>query len=138
MKSVQWIKTLTAVLVLVISNQSHADDLLQIFNLTANNDAQVREARERFEASHTLIDQGRSQLLPSVSLQGSTARNANAPADFYSYGAGFNSHGWRLNLNQNLLNMEAWYAFKSAKISDLAGATNLAIACTSSNPLGQS
>jgi outer membrane protein len=128
MKSVQWIKTATALLALVISSQSHGDDLLQIFNLAANNDAQVREARERFEASHTLVDQGRSQLMPSVSLQGNSARNANAPADFYSYGAGFNSHGWRLNLSQNLLNMEAWYAFQSAKQSDMAGATNLAIA----------
>jgi len=104
-----------------------ADDLIQIFNLAADNDPQVREARERFEANHTLIDQGRSQLLPSVSLQGSTARNANAPATFYSYGAGFNSHGWRLNISQNLLNFEAWYAFQSARQTDMAAATNLAI-----------
>jgi len=127
MKIVLWMRSALVVTALTISSQSMADDLIQIFNLAADNDPQVREARERFEANHTLIDQGRSQLLPSVSLQGSTARNANAPATFYSYGAGFNSHGWRLNISQNLLNFEAWYAFQSARQTDMAAATNLAI-----------
>lgn len=127
-KPVLWMKTVLVVTALNVSMQAQADDLLHIFELAAQNDAQVREARERFEANHTLLDQGRSQLLPSIQLQGQTARNTNAPAEFYSYGAGFNSHGWGLNLNQNLVNMEAWYAFQSAKKSDMANATNLAIA----------
>lgn len=128
MRAVKWKKGVFLLCALALGSQARADDLLDIFNLAANNDAQVREARERYASSHTIIDQGRSQLLPSVTLTGSTARNANAPATFYSYGAGFNSHGWGLNINQNLLNFEAWYAFQSAKQSDLAGATNLAIA----------
>lgn len=128
MKIVLWMKSTLVVAAMTISSQCLADDLIQIFNLAADNDPTVREARERFEANHTLVDQGRSQLLPSVTLQGSSARNANAPATFYSYGAGFNSHGWRLNVSQNLLNFEAWYAFQSAKQSDKAAATNLAIA----------
>lgn len=132
MDAVSWKKPLsllvTFLLTTVISTQSQADDLSQIFNLAVTNDPTVREARQRYEASHTLLDQGRSQLLPSVTVQGSTARNANAPATMYSYGVGFNSHGWGLNINQNLMNFEAWYAFQSARKSDQQSAASLAIA----------
>ena len=106
----------------------HADDLWQIFSLATSNDAQVSEARSRYEASHTLVAQGRSQLMPSVTLQGNSGRNAQAPALAFTHAQGFNSHGWGLNLNQNLMNFEAWYAFQAAKQSDLQAATNLAIA----------
>src|SRR5690606_21173984 len=74
----------------------------------------------------TRIAQGRSQLLPTISLEASSARNAQAPSDIFSYANGFNSHGYGLNLSQNLLNFEAWYAFKSAKLSDQQALANLA------------
>ena len=128
MKAVSKIKMVGGLLLGMYVSQASAEDLVDIYNLAVTNDPTVREARERYEASHTLIDQGKSQLLPTVSLQGQSARNANAPATGFSYAAGFNSHNWGLNINQNLLNFEAWYAFQSARQSDRQAATNLAIA----------
>ena len=110
------------------STQGRAEDLVDIFNLARDNDPTIREARQRFEANHTLLDQGRSQLLPSVTVQGTTRRAANNTARQFSYAQGYNQHGWNMNLNQNLLNFEAWYTFQSAKKSDQQAAANLAIA----------
>jgi len=56
--------------------------------------------------------------LPAITLQGATARNAQVEAVRFSYADGFNSHGYGLNLNQNLLNFQAWYAFRSIRHSD--------------------
>jgi outer membrane protein TolC len=94
-----------------LGSQASAADLQELFDLAQQRDPFIAEARARFDATHTRIAQGRSQLLPTVTLQGNTARNAQAPALEYSYGTGFNSHGYGLNLSQNLLNFEAWYAF---------------------------
>ena len=110
------------------STQGRAEDLVDIFNLAQDNDPTIREARQRFEANHTLLDQGKSQLLPSVIVQGTTRRAANNTARQFSYAQGYNQHGWNMNLNQNLLNFEAWYTFQSAKKSDQQAAANLAIA----------
>lgn len=128
MKGFSGTRVLGVIVMTMVCNQAFADDLVDIYNLATRNDPTVREARERFEANHTRLDQGRSQLLPTVTLQGQTARNANAPATEYTYAAGFNSHNWGLNINQNLLNFEAWYAFQSARNADQQAATNLAIA----------
>lgn len=112
--------------VLAFGQQARADDLLDIYNLAVDNDPTVREARERYEASHTLLAQGRSQLLPSVTVQGTTQRRASDVASRFSYSQGYNQHGWNMNLNQNLLNFEAWYTFSAARKSDRQAEANLA------------
>ena len=109
---------------------AQADDLAQIFELAANNDPEIRQARANYNASHTRIAQGRSFLLPRITLSGSTSRDTSGPAEATPFGAphsfqnGFNSKGYNLNINQALLNFEAWYAFQSAKhVDDQAAAT---------------
>jgi len=98
-----------------------ADDLAQIFELAANNDPEIRQARANYNASHTTIDQGRSFLLPRVTVGGSTSRDTAGPAvetpfgQPHSFQNGFNTKGYNLSINQALLNFEAWYAFKAAK-----------------------
>lgn len=110
-----------------VGSQANAADLQELFDLAQQRDPFIAEARARFDATHTRIAQGRSQLLPSVTLQGNTARNAQAPALEYSYGTGFNSHGYGLNLSQNLLNFEAWYAFEAVKHGDQQALATLAL-----------
>jgi outer membrane protein len=113
---------------------THADDLQQIFTLAAEKDPEIRQARARYNASHTVIDQGRSQLLPSISASASSSRDtsgvASAPAGSrmqeHSFGAGFNSKGYGLNLRQNLVNFQAWYAFQAARKGDEQAALTLA------------
>ena len=128
MKAVKGLCVAGLVVAMLGSTQGRAEDLVDIFNLAQDNDPTIREARQRFEANHTLLDQGKSQLLPSVTVQGTTRRAANNTARQFSYAQGYNQHGWNMNLNQNLLNFEAWYTFQSAKKSDQQAAANLAIA----------
>ena len=59
---------------------AHADDLAQIFQLAATNDPEIRQARANYNAAHTTIDQGRSFLLPRVTVGGSTSRDTSGPA----------------------------------------------------------
>lgn len=109
-----------------------ADDLAEIFELAVQNDPEIRQARANFNAAHTTIDQGRSFLLPRVTINASTSRDTAGPVavtpfgDPHSFANGFNTKGYSLNINQALLNFEAWYAFQSAKHTDQQAAANLA------------
>lgn len=108
------------------SHRANAADLGELYALAEQQDPFIAEARARFDAAHTQIAQGRSQLLPTLSLQGNSARNAQSPASIFNYQNGFNSHGYGLNLTQNLLNFEAWHAFTSARFSDKQALATLA------------
>ena len=123
-----------ALLLILAAPLALADNLQQIFTLAAEKDPEIRQARARYNASHTVIDQGRSQLLPSISATASTSRDttgvASAPAGVrmqeHSFGAGFNSKGYGLNLRQAVLNFQAWYAFQAARKGDQQAALTLA------------
>lgn len=120
---------------------AQAEDLLEIFRLAAERDPEIRQARANYQANHTLLAQGRSQLLPTVSLSASTSRDTTgtdgeAPptedgSPFgrqqpHSFGNSFNSKNYGLSIRQNLLNFEAWYAYQAARENDKAAALNLA------------
>lgn len=119
---------------LICSPALAADDLLDIYNLAVAGDPQIRQARAEFNATHTTVAQGRSQLLPSVDLTASTARQTQGPATApvgspfpaHSFANGFNSKRYGLSIRQNLLNFQAWYSFQAFRKSDEAAATNLA------------
>jgi outer membrane protein len=133
------VKKLLGVAVLAsLATLAQADDLLQIFNLAVDNDPEIRQARANYNAQHTLVDQGRSFLLPTISATGRTSRDTTGidgtpPATGgifrtpeHSFANGFNAKGYGLSLRQAVLNLEAWYAFKSARKSDEVAALTLA------------
>ena len=123
-----------ALCLFLISSSVRADDLLEIFNLAVAGDPQIRQARAEFNATHTNVAQGLSQLLPEVNLTANTSRQAQGPSTAppgspfpaYSYANGFNSKSYGLNIRQNLLNFQAWYSYRSIRKADEAAATNLA------------
>jgi outer membrane protein len=134
-------KTLAVAMFGLLSGSVMAEDLLQIYSLAVNNDPRIREARATFNGQHTQIDQGRSQLLPTINLQATSSRDTQgtdgtAPPNPngggfgtrgpHSFGNGFNTKGYSLNLNQNLINFQAWYAYKALRKSDQVAALNLA------------
>jgi outer membrane protein len=128
-------RPLTAAVLLACAPLARADDLQQIFDLAAQKDPEIRQARARYNATHTVINQGRSFLMPTISASANTSRDTNgladapAPGGFgnqHSFANGFNSKGYSVNLRQALLNFEAWYAYQSAKIGDQAAALTLA------------
>ena len=103
-----------------------ADDLVSILDLAMRNDPTLRQAEAQYESRHTLLDQGRAALLPSLALQGSTTRQTSGPAGEMSYKPGQNSHGYRLNLTQAIFNLTAWYTYEGAKLQDKASAIGFA------------
>ena len=123
--------------VLLGTSAASAEDLVQIYDLAVSNDPEIRQARANYNATHTLLDQGRSQLLPSVNLTARSSRDSSGIAGAPPVGAegrlqphsfqnGFNTKGYGLSVQQNLLNFQAWYLFKSAQKSDQIAALNLA------------
>ncbi len=102
-----------------------ADDLLQIFDLAVTNDPETRQARALYSANHTVLEQGMSFLLPTIGLSANTSRDTQGPSAVHSFGNGFSSEGYGLNLRQALVNFQAWYAFQSARKADAAAATRL-------------
>lgn len=119
---------LSSALLGLLPAASHADDLLSVFQQASANDPVIRIARAQYNATHTALKEGLAQLLPSVTLNGSTARNTQAPTEAHSFADGFNTHSYSLSLNQNLLNFEAWYNFQSVRESDKQALSALAIA----------
>lgn len=131
-------KTLAAGVLGLLSSATLAEDLLQIYNLAVSNDPVIRQARANYNAQHTLLDQGRSQLLPSLDLTGNTTRQAQGSfgspgpctgffcTGEYSYANGQNTKGYGLNLTQNLLNFQAWYSYQGIKKTDQVAALTLA------------
>lgn len=134
-------KALGVAMLTLLSGATLAEDLLQVFNLAVDNDPTIRQARANFNAQHTLLDQGRSQLLPTVNLNARTSRDTQgtdgaAPAGGanpfgsreHSFANGYNNKGYGLSLTQNLLNFQAWYSYKSVQKGDEVAALNLASA----------
>jgi outer membrane protein len=123
-----------ASVLLTFSAAALADDLQQIFDLAVQKDPEIRQARARYNAAHTTIEQGRSFLLPSISATANTSRDTTGVADAipglrlqpHSFANGFNTKGYGVNLRQALLNFEAWYAYQSAVFSDKVAALTLA------------
>ena len=103
-----------------------ADDLVSILELAMRNDPTLRQAEAQYQSRRTLLDQGRAVLLPNIALQGSTTRQTAGLAGEMSFRPGQNSHGYRLNINQALFNMSAWYTYQGAKLQDQAGAIGYA------------
>jgi len=128
--------SLGAMLVSFLSSELvKAENLQEIFDVAVQKDPEIRGARARYSAAHTVIDQGRSQLLPSLSATLATSRDTSGAADAsqdpsgrskqHSFDNGYNSHSWGLNLSQALVNFKAWYAYQSAKIGDQSAALTL-------------
>lgn len=103
-----------------------ADDLQQVFDLAVQNDPEIRQARARYNASHTVVTQGRSYLLPTISATANRSRDTSGPASTHSFNNSFPTKGYGLNLRQALVNFQAWYAYQSAKIGDESAALTLA------------
>ncbi|MDX1490910.1 MAG: TolC family outer membrane protein [Pseudohongiellaceae bacterium] len=103
-----------------------ADDLISILDLAMRNDPTLRQAEAQYKSRNTQLDQGIALLLPSVTVAGQTQRQTSNPAGNFSYKPGANSHGYRLNINQALFNMNAWYSYKSVEQADKAGAIQYA------------
>lgn len=90
-----------------ISTTAHAIDLMQVYLLALANDATYASARHEYDAGQEKITQGRSQLLPTLALQGTHLRKENN--DFN------NTYG--LVLTQPLFRVGNWETYQQGKLT---------------------
>lgn len=106
------------------TNPVWADDLVDILELAMRNDPTLRQAEAQYQSRHTILDQGRAALLPSLSATGTTTRQTTGFAGEMSFADGQNAHNYRVSLSQAVFNLSAWYTYQSAKQQDMAAGIN--------------
>ncbi len=111
---------------------SHADTLREIYELALKNDGKLRIAEATFKANLETEQQARAALLPQINgdaSYGANRRNQdgkgvqvfqNGPAlgfdqQSQSIDSNLRTHGWGAHLSQQILDLPAWFTFKSGK-----------------------
>jgi len=122
---------LAGAMALALSHYAGATDLADAYRDARDNDPVLAAARAGLEATQQRIPQSRSALLPNISLGGSTAWNERSfPSESIDFITGqprsvpdqnFNEHSWQAQLRQPLLDVEAWYDYRSS-IAGVKGA----------------
>lgn len=106
------------------SGLAQAADLLETFRAAQANDPVFAAARAALQAGQERLPQGRSQLLPSVSVSANSTFNDQTIQ--YAGGSPFggpnpalqryNSYGYSVNLTQPLFRMQNWTAYTEAEL----------------------
>ncbi len=121
-----------AVLILPAASAS-AIDIADAYRGALENDPVLGAARASFAAQRELIPQARANLLPRLSMSGSTGWNERSfpvpprldfNPDSPTFGTvapvadqNFNEHQWAARLDQPIVNVSSWYTWRSAKAS---------------------
>ncbi|WP_419533091.1 TolC family outer membrane protein [Endozoicomonas sp.] len=100
-------------------------NLLDVYNMALENDAQLAAAQASMKATQETVNQSRATLLPTLGLSANTQYN-KAARDYVSGGDqedNYNSHGWGATLTQPLFNMNSWFNYEQARsVGDQASA----------------
>ncbi|ADE11173.1 type I secretion outer membrane protein, TolC family [Sideroxydans lithotrophicus ES-1] len=115
--------TASVFLSLGITPLAGATDLLDIYHAAQSQDAVFAAARASQQAGEEKLTQGRSLLLPSVSLNANTTKNnvttTYAPGSFLApYGGNqqYNSHGYGATLVQPLFREQNWALYNESEL----------------------
>jgi outer membrane protein len=107
---------------LLVSYTIQAADLLETFHAAQANDPVFAAARAAQQAGQEKLPQGRSLLLPSVSLSANstfndqTAQYDSAAAGILSGNRRYNSHGYSVNLVQPLFRVQNWLTYTETQL----------------------
>lgn len=116
-----WFVLLSSFLCSFFSPPAFASDLLQLYREALQNDPVYNSARSTLAAGQEKYPQGRSLLLPTVSLTGSnTKSNTDFSSDSRTVDGvkGF-SNSYNLQLTQPLINWDRWQQFEQSKLEVL-------------------
>lgn len=98
-----------------LSDVAVATDLLQSFRDALANDATYAMAKANRDAGLEKLPQGRSALLPNITLSANTAWN-NLQNMSDGFRTKYNSNGYSVQLTQPLFNWPAWQGFKQGQL----------------------
>jgi len=112
-----------SILALGISRAASAADLLGTFRAAQANDPVFAAARATQQAGQEKLPQGRSLLLPNISLSANSTFNDNnvqyqstANPLLRSGPYHYNNHGYGVNLTQPLFRQQNWLAYTEAEL----------------------
>ncbi len=103
------------------SSAAQAADLLETFRAAQANDPVFAAARATQQAGQEKLPQGRSLLLPSISLSANSTFNDQTiqykgASPFPGGNTRYNSHGYGVNLTQPLFRQQNWLAYTEAEL----------------------
>lgn len=103
------------------SSAAQAADLLETFRAAQANDPVFAAARATQQAGQEKLPQGRSLLLPSISLNANSTFNDQTiqykgAFPFPGGNTRYNSHGYGVNLTQPLFRQQNWLAYTEAEL----------------------
>ena len=117
------LKLLPFLLATLLSANSGAQaaDLLELYRAAQANDPVFAAARATQQAGLEKLPQGRSLLMPNISLSAnSTFNNQTAqyqgPCPLPNCNPSYNSHGYSVNLTQPLYRQQNWLAYTEAEL----------------------
>ncbi|MDX5334274.1 MAG: TolC family outer membrane protein [Gammaproteobacteria bacterium] len=114
----QTLKHLLATLFLCLAPLAQAEDLIDVYEIAAQNDPQIRAAEAAYQAAREATPQARASLLPQInasyqlSEQDQTISDADNPA--LNGDNDSSSDGWTLRLDQSIYNHQYWVALSQA------------------------
>ena len=101
------------VILLITGLNLNADNLLDIYNEALINDPTYKAAEFSYLADKEIVVQGRSALLPSLTLSGST--NWNEYYQNKELQQEYNSFSTSARLSQPLFRLDTWFSYKQSK-----------------------
>lgn len=115
------LKRFFLVAVLSMSNLVQAADLLETYRAAQANDPVFAAARASQQAGQEKLPQGRSLLLPNISLSANSTFNDQTTqyrgaALFPSGNHRYNSHGYGVTLVQPLFRQQSWLAYTESEL----------------------
>jgi len=125
---------LILVMLLVAGNGAQAADLLETFRAAQANDPVFASARAARNAGLEKLSQGRSTLMPSISLSANSTFNdqttlyATPPFPGINGNSRYNSHGYGVNLVQPLFRQQNWLAYTEGELQAVQAEAQFRIA----------
>ena len=101
------------VILLITGLNLNADNLLDIYNEALINDPTYKAAEFSYLADKEIVVQGRSALLPSLTLSGSS--NWNEYYQNKELQQEYNSFSTSARLSQPLFRLDTWFSYKQSK-----------------------
>lgn len=99
---------------------TQAADLLSVYREAVNYDAQFAAARAALDAGREKLPQGRSGLLPTLSVAANTTWNdidSKSRATQVITERKYNTNGWTATLTQPLFRWQNWLAYTQSELS---------------------
>jgi outer membrane protein len=127
------LKPILLAIMLGASGWAQAADLLETFHAAQANDPVFAAARAAQQAGHEKLSQGRSLLMPSVSLNANTTFNKQ-DSSYQGFLAGasgqynYNSNSYGVTLVQPLFRQQNWQAYSESELQAAQADAQLKIA----------